>query len=135
MTAEQLLGYDARGQRAELVRGRLVVREPAGYLHGAVAARVLARIASFLLTDQLARGAEHPLGEVLAPGNSPGEVLAKVADWLSAGTALVWVIDPATRVARVYRADGTETILQEPAALEGEAVLPGFTALLADILR
>ena len=37
-----------------------------------------------------------------------GEVLAKVADWLNAGSALVWVIDPARRAARVYRADGSE---------------------------
>src|SRR5436190_21493813 len=39
-----------------------------------------------------------PLGpdlvvEVLSPGDRPGEPLAKIADWLSAGTRLVWVID------------------------------------------
>src|SRR5207248_4392981 len=40
--------------------------------------------------------------EVLSPDDRPGAVLAKVADWLSAGTKLVWVIDPMRRVARVY---------------------------------
>lgn len=64
--------------------------------------------------------------EVLSPGNRAGEVHARVADWLNAGTSLVWVIDPVRRVARVYRADGTASVVYEDAALEGEAVLPGF---------
>ena len=181
MTAEQLLTYDAPGQRTELVRGRLVVKEPASYRHGSIAAQVLGHIVVFLQADQRARSAEHPLGDVLAaetgftlqrrpdtvrapdvafvareripteragfaelapdlavevlsPGDRAGEVLAKVADWLNAGTLLVWVIDPARRVARVYRADGTEAIVHDDSALEGEAVLPGFTMPLAAVL-
>ena len=180
MTAEQLLTYDARGQRTELVRGRLMVKEPAGYVHGSIAARVLVRVATFLETDQRTRAAAHPLGDVLAaetgftlqrrpdtvrapdvafvawdripieragfaelapdlavevlsPGDRAGEVLAKVADWLNAGTSLVWVIDPARRVARVYRADGTELVVHEDSALEGEATLPGFAMALAGL--
>ena len=180
MTAEQLLSYDARGQRTELVRGRLLVREPAGYVHGSIAARVLTRIAVFLEHDQTARSVAHPLGEVLAaetgftlqrrpdtvrapdvafvawhrkpiecagfaelapdlavevlsPGDHAGEVLTKVADWLTAGASLVWVIDPARRVARVYRADGSQSIVHEHSALEGEATLPGFIMSLAGL--
>ena len=64
--------------------------------------------------------------EVLSPGNRPGEVLAKVADWLSAGTRLVWLIDPQRRNARVHRADGSEDIVTENEALHGEDILPGF---------
>ena len=64
-SAEQLLIYNARGKRKDLVRGRLLVREPAGYKHGSIAARVLTRIAMFLKQDQAARFAAHPLGEVL----------------------------------------------------------------------
>lgn len=174
MTADQLLLYDSRGMRTELVRGRLVVREPAGYRHGAIAARVLSRIAAYLERDQAARSAVHPLGDVLAaetgftlqrgpdtvrapdvafvawarrptstigfaalapdlavevlsPGDRPGEVLAKVADWLTAGTTLVWVIDPERRLARVYRGDGSESIFTDRMALDGESTLPGFT--------
>ncbi len=180
MTADQLLTYDARGMRTELVRGRLVVREAAGYQHGSITARVLVRIAAFLERDHDSRAASHPLGEVLAaetgfrlqrqpdtvrapdvafvawdriptasagfaelapdlavevlsPNDRPGAVLAKVADWLTAGTALVWVIDPARRLARVYRADGSEAIVPESAALEGDATLPGFTMPLASL--
>ena len=72
--------------------------------------------------------------EVLSPGNRPGEVLARVADLLSAGTALIWMIDPERRVARVYRQDGTESIVQADSALEGEDVIPGFTCPLDTLL-
>src|SRR5205814_2774899 len=69
--------------------------------------------------------------EVLSPGDRPGEVLAKVADWLSAGTRLVWVVDPAGRRARVYRADGSDASVDTDGALDGEDVVPGFTCKLS----
>jgi Uma2 family endonuclease len=47
------------------------------------------------------------VAEILSPGDRPGEVLEKVGQWLSAGVRLVWVLDPARRDARIYRADGT----------------------------
>jgi len=72
--------------------------------------------------------------EVLSPGDRPGEVLAKVADWLSAGTRLVWVVDPERRLARVYRQDGTEVTIGHGGDLDGEDVLPGFSCPLAGIL-
>ena len=71
--------------------------------------------------------------EVLSPDDRPGEVLAKVADWLSAGCRLVWVVDPVRRTARVYRADGTESLLTDRDALDGEEVLPGFACPLASM--
>lgn len=72
--------------------------------------------------------------EVLSPRDRPGEVLAKVADWLTAGTRLVWVVDPERRVARVYRGDGSEAIVGADAALDGEDVLPGFACRLPEVL-
>ena len=71
--------------------------------------------------------------EVISPGDRPGEVLAKVADWLSAGTRLVWVLDPARRVARVYRDDGTEQILTADESLDGGDVVPGFSCPVGEI--
>jgi Uma2 family endonuclease len=173
MTADELLHVHFPDKQVELVRGVLVVREPPGYLHGELTARiakilidhadandlgrVLAGDAGFkLATDpDTVRGPDvafirrerlphpSPVGfaafapdlvvEVLSPGDRPGEVLAKVADWLSAGTRLVWVIDPGRRGARVYRADGGETLVAEDGALNGEDVLPGFSWSLAAI--
>ena len=72
--------------------------------------------------------------EVLSPRDRPGEVLAKVADWLTAGTQLVWVVDPERRVARVYRGDGSEAIVEADEALDGEDVLPGFACRLSEVL-
>jgi Uma2 family endonuclease len=72
--------------------------------------------------------------EVLSPRDRPGETLAKVGDWLEAGTRLVWVIDPQRRRARVYRSDGGESLLAESDPLDGEDVLPGFSCPLGSIL-
>ena len=75
------------------------------------------------------------VAEILSPDDRPGEYLAKVAQWLDAGTRLVWVIDPQRAEARVYREDGSLTIVGQDALLDGEAVLPGFSCPLSDVLR
>lgn len=174
MTAEDLLRLNIQDKRSELVRGRLVVREPAGFAHGVVAAKIGRRLGEFVessdlglvfaaetgftlardpdtvrapdagfirhdrVPDPLPRGyapmAPDLVVEVLSPDDRPGEVLAKVADWLRAGTSLVWVVDPIRRCARVYRADGTESFVADDASLDGEDVLPGFVLPLAPIL-
>jgi Uma2 family endonuclease len=72
--------------------------------------------------------------EVLSPNDRPGETLTKVGDWLEAGARIVWVIDPERRIARIYRQDGTETMVRETEPLDGEDVLPGFSCPLAAIL-
>ncbi len=74
------------------------------------------------------------LAEILSPDDRPAEVLAKVADWLAAGTKLVWVVDPERSEVRVYRSDGSLSVLREHDSLDGEDVLPGFTCPLSDVL-
>ena len=173
MTAEELLRLNLPDKRTELVRGVLVVREPAGYQHGDVAMRLAAAIythveahglgrvfaaetgftlarnpdtvrapdVAFISTARLpdppprgfAELAPDLAVEVLSPDDRPGAVLAKVADWLNAGARLVWVVDPLRVIARVYRADGSESILDDPDALRGEDVLPGFEYTLSAI--
>ena len=73
--------------------------------------------------------------EIVSPGDRRGEVLAKVGDWLNAGSVLVWVIDPVKRAAQVYRADGDVGLVAEDGVLEGEDVLPGWTCRLDEVLR
>jgi Uma2 family endonuclease len=72
--------------------------------------------------------------EILSPSDRPGAVLEKVGQWLSAGVRLVWVLDAARRHARVYRSDGTVSILGPDEAFDGEDVLPGFRCPLGEIL-
>ncbi len=174
LTAEELPRIQPSGKRTELVRGVLVVREPAGYRHGEVAARLtrilgnhveersLGRVLAAETGFTLARNPDTvrapdvafirrervpqppPSGyaalapdlvvEVLSPDDRPGQVLAKVADWLSAGTALVWVVDPERREARVYRADGHESLVPQDGVLDGEDVVPGFRCDLGAVL-
>ena len=72
--------------------------------------------------------------EVLSPSDRPGAILAKVGDWLEGGARLVWIIDPARCLVRIYRQDGTESVKAENELLDGEDVLPGFSCSGAAIL-
>lgn len=71
--------------------------------------------------------------EVRSPDDRAGELRDKVADWLNAGTKLVWVVDPVRRSADVHRADGSTTHVDEDGLLVGEDVLPGFALALVKI--
>ena len=174
LTADDLVRVHPAGKRTELVRGRMIVREPAGYRHGDVVMAIALAIGHFLRSHALgrllaaetgfvlstspdtvrapdvafvrheripdpvprgfARFAPDLVVEVLSPDDRPGEVLEKVADWLKAGTRLVWVIDPERHTGRVFRSEGTESLLSESDALDGEDVLPGFSCRLSEIL-
>jgi Uma2 family endonuclease len=175
LTAEDLAHIRQPGKRTELVRGRLMVREPPGTEHG----RIQANLAYFV-TDHVRRNglgvvfgqdtgfriesspdtvrgpdlafvsqdraADLPrrgyaamapdfVAEILSPEDRPGDYLAKVAEWLAAGTRLVWVIDPQRAEAQVYRRDGSLTIVGQDELLDGEDVLAGFSCPLGEVLR
>jgi hypothetical protein len=169
MTAEELLRLQLPDKRTELVKGVLVVREPAGYRHGKVASALLRVIGAFVH--------EHDLGKALAAETgfklfaNPDTVRApdvafiardRLPDPPPAGYARlprIWwsrfcrqTIAPvrwwqrwrtgyerdvvwsgwSTRVAAI-RADGSESLLTEADALDGEDVLPRFSGRLAAI--
>jgi Uma2 family endonuclease len=167
LTAADVERMSLPGKQVELVRGRLIVREPPGTRHGVIAAKLAYYLSDFVHRHGLglvaaqdtgfkitrdpdtvrapdvafvglegagripARGyaelAPDLLAEVLSPDDAPAEVLAKVADWLAAGTKLVWLVDPHRSEVRVYRQDGSLSVLRENDSLDGENVLPGFT--------
>lgn len=173
LTATDVERVSLPGKLVELVRGQLVVREPPGTRHGAIAAKLGYYLSDFVYRHGLGivfaqdtgfkigsdpdtvrapdvafvgrdRGAQIPprgyadfapdlLAEILSPGDAPAEVLAKVADWLDAGARLVWLVDPERAEVRVYRRDGSLSILGEIDSLEGEDVLPGFTCPLVQV--
>jgi len=72
--------------------------------------------------------------ELLSPNDRPGEALAKIGDFLAAGTRLAWLLDPRRREARIFRADGSVTVIGADGALDGEDVVPGFSCPLAAVL-
>ena len=175
LTAEELFHLHLPNKRTELVRGVLIIREPAGYQHGDIAMRLGAAIHNYVEAHGLGRVLAAETGftlergpdtvrapdvafisnarlpdppprafaemapdlavEVLSPGDTAREGDEKVADWLKAGTRLVWVVDPIRANARVYRADGTESLLGVSDVLSGEDVLPGFLCAIAPLLR
>ena len=78
-------------------------------------------------------GAPDLAAEVLSPANRRAEILKKVGEYLQAGAALVWVLDPERRTAEVYRQDGPPQVIGADGELSGEDVLPGFVLRLSEI--
>jgi Uma2 family endonuclease len=63
--------------------------------------------------------------EVLSPDDRPGEVAAKVADYLRAGTLAVWVADPEAQTVAIHTRDGI-TRYGRGETLRGAPPLPGL---------
>ena len=173
VTAEEVERISLSGKQVELVRGKVVVREPPGTWHGIIAANLTYLLSDFVRRNDLGVIAGQDTGfqigsdpdtvrapdvafisrertaaiprrgyagfapdlaaEVLSPGDSPAEVLAKVANWLGAGTRLVWVVDPVPPQVRVFRRDGSLSILDESESLAGEDVLPGLSLTVREL--
>ncbi len=173
LTADEVERISLPGKQVELVRGRLVVREPPSTWHGVVSANLTCQLGDFVRRHGLGIVAGQDTGfkittdpdtvrapdvafvgrdraeriprrgyaelapdlvvEVLSPDDAPADVLAKVADWLGAGTKLVWLVDPERSEVRVYRQDGSLSVLREGDALQGEDVLLGFNCPLLQV--
>jgi Uma2 family endonuclease len=83
--------------------------------------------------DGWLQGAPDIAIEVLSPGNSAEDIELKISQYLAAGAKLIWIVSPKARQVSIYRADGSGTLLREPASLTGEPVLPGFAVPLVDL--
>ena len=65
--------------------------------------------------------------ELLSESDSLPLIEAKLREYVANGCQLGWLIDPRTEEVRVYRADGSVSVLHGfDQALSGEAVLPNF---------
>ena len=64
--------------------------------------------------------------EVFAPNETVADYEEKVAEYLSWGVRLIWLVDPNTRTVTVIRANGERQTLSEKDVLTGEDVVPGF---------
>ena len=62
-------------------------------------------------------------------------MLEKIDEWLSAGTQLVWVVDPEKKRVTVYAPGRQPRALRMQDQVTGEDVLPGLTFPVADIFR
>ena len=95
---------------------------------------IAANRASLLTRDGYTHLAPDLVAEVLDENDRPAEVLWKIADWLEAGTRIVWVIDPLRDTARIHRADGSIEDLGLDDMLYGDHVLRGYAVPLRELL-
>jgi Uma2 family endonuclease len=58
----------------------------------------------------------------------------KMLEYIDQGVRLGWLIDPKRNMVEIYRRDRPVEILERPATLSGEDVLPGFVLNLNGIL-
>jgi len=85
----------------------------------------------------IARGEYAPapdlVVEVVSASQSRPEMVERADRWLGAGARLVWMIWPVAQTVDVWTADQPMQTLNLSDALDGQAVVPGFTLALADI--
>ena len=70
--------------------------------------------------------------ELTSPSDSLTDLTAKLNEYIDAGCRLAWLIDPRAETARIFRADGSVSVVKSFAeTLSGEDVLPSFSFALS----
>ncbi len=72
--------------------------------------------------------------ELQSPSDALADARLKMQEYLENGVDLGWLIAPKIRQVEIYRPNRELEILQSPATLSGEGVLPGFVLDLTEIL-
>ena len=72
--------------------------------------------------------------EVVSPNDLISKLEEKLNDYRKVGVPLIWVINPDSRTAMVYRRDGSISRLEDHDELSGEDIVPGFRCPLREIL-
>jgi Uma2 family endonuclease len=71
--------------------------------------------------------------EILSPSDTQEEINEKIDDYLAAGVALVWIVDPHDQTVTVYRANREPELVNVSQKLAAEPYLPGFCVTAAEI--
>lgn len=71
--------------------------------------------------------------ELRSPSDLPGNLRAKMEEYIENGAALGWLIDPLERKVYVYRPNAEIRILENPESVSGEPELKDFTLDMAKI--
>lgn len=91
------------------------------------------RVAASAVADEYWPGAPDLAVEILSPDDRYREVRDKVAEYLEAGTSLVWVVDPRADTIEIHEPMKPPVILSVGDQLTGGEVLPGFQVSLAEL--
>ena len=78
-------------------------------------------------------GAPDLTVEVISPSDTYTEVAEKVDEWLNAGCAMVWVINPRRETVEVYKSPEDIIVLHGDDVLEGGDVIEGFQCPVKDL--
>lgn len=160
MTAEEFVAYaPPDGLRCELVRGEVQCAPRPG--HEQIATTLSFLLTQFARPGRLgtvfvgrgyvlARGpdtvrtpdvsfvaaahSEERAPDLAVELRSAGDRREAVAEYLAAGTRLVWAIDPARRTATIHAPGAPPRSIGEDDALDGGDVVPGFPYPLRDVL-
>jgi Uma2 family endonuclease len=81
------------------------------------------------------RGAPDLAIEVVSPSNTPLEMQTRAVEYLSAGSQIVWIVNPEQRTVDVYLPDGQHLVAQNDATLSGYDVLPGLALSLSRLFE
>ena len=92
------------------------------------------RVPTGRAAERFVEGAPDLAVEIRSPGDRPGEIADKVAEYLARGTSIVWGVDPRRRVVTVHTPDGHTRLLRDGDTVDGGDVLPGFTAPVSELL-
>jgi len=71
--------------------------------------------------------------EVNSPNDTVRRIEGKVAQWLEAGTSMVWVVSPRLHTITVYRSLTDVRLITENDILDGGNVVPGFAINVGEI--
>jgi Uma2 family endonuclease len=71
--------------------------------------------------------------ELRSPSDNLKDVQEKMQEYLANGARLGWLIDPKTKRVEIYRPGQQVEVLDNPATVDGESVLPGFELDLSDV--
>ena len=69
--------------------------------------------------------------EVLSPNDTVDEIDEKVDAYLTAGVALIWVVNPHPRTVQVFRPDADPVLFNASQEISAEPHLPGFQVAVA----
>ena len=128
-------------QRQPTPRGAVVSGEAGLRLSSAPASTVGVDVA-YISAEQILRtpknaflieGAPVLAVEILSPSDRNDDVTEKITEYLDAGTALVWRVEPALGIVTVFRPDAEPESFNMHGHLTAEPHLPGFRVAVAEI--
>jgi Uma2 family endonuclease len=86
-------------------------------------------------TEAFWPGAPDLAVEVLSPGDTTGEVDEKIDEWLTAGCAAVWVVDPKLQTVTIYQSVTNVVVKTAGETLQGDPVVAGFSCAVDEFFR